>query len=115
VLSGYGAALSQAMDFAGARTTAAQGLAPARQAGASTVEARILAVLGFSLAYLEDASAGAAAITEALAVAVRSGEPEAIGETYLRRAELLAGPLNQLVQGIEFAREGVERMHAVTR
>ncbi len=41
------------------------------------------------------------------------GEPEAVGEAHLRRAELLAGPLNQLVEGIECARVGVERMRSL--
>ncbi len=110
VLSGYGAALLQATDFAGARTVALQALDLARSAGSSTVEAKILAVLGFAQAYLEDAAAGSAAIAEALAVAEQTGEPEALGQAYLRRVELLAGPLNQLAEGIEFARSGFERM-----
>lgn len=113
VLSGYSAALLQAMDFAGARTAALAALTLARSAGASTVEARILAVLGFSQAYLEDPAAGSAALTEALAVAERTGEPAAIGEAHLRRAELLTGPLNELVDGVECARQGVARMHSL--
>jgi DNA-binding CsgD family transcriptional regulator/tetratricopeptide (TPR) repeat protein len=113
VLSGYSRALLQAMDFAGARTVAVEALALARNADASTVEARILAVLGFSHAYMEDAAAGEAALTEALAVAERTGELEAIGEAHLRRVELLTGPLNQLVDGVECAREGVKRMQSL--
>ena len=113
VLAAHSRASLHAMDFAGARAVALQALALARSAGASTVEARILAVLGFSLAYLEDAEAGSAAIAEGLDVAERTGEPEAIGEAHLRRAELLAGPLNQLVEGIECARLGVERMRSL--
>ena len=34
-------------------------------------------------------------------------------EAHLRRAELLAGPLNQLEEGIAYARKGVERMRAL--
>jgi len=113
VLAGYSAALLHALDFAGARTVALQALGLARQARARTVEARILAVLGFSLAYLEDVTAGSAAIEESLLVAERTGEPEAIGEAHLRRAELLAGPLNRLVEGVERAREGVDRMRSL--
>ncbi|MGD9528277.1 helix-turn-helix transcriptional regulator [Pseudonocardia sp.] len=113
VLSGYGAALLHAMDFAAARATALEALSLARQAGARTVEARVLAVLGFSLAYLEDVSAGSAAIAEAIAVAERTGEPEAVGEAHLRRAELLAGPLNELVEGIERARESLEQVRSL--
>ena len=48
-----------------------------------------LVVLGFSLAYLEDATAGAAALDKAVAVAEGTGEPEAIVEAHVRRAELL--------------------------
>jgi DNA-binding CsgD family transcriptional regulator/tetratricopeptide (TPR) repeat protein len=113
VLAAHSGTLLHAMDFAGARSVAMRALALVPRTKATTVEARILAVLGFSLAYLEDASAGAAAIAEGLAVAERTGEPEAIGEAYLRRAELLAGPLNQLVEGIDFARQGVERMRSL--
>jgi DNA-binding CsgD family transcriptional regulator len=113
VLAGYGAALLHALDFAGARDVALHALELARRGRASTVEARILAVLGFSSAYLADAEAGSAAIAEALLVAEGTGEPEAIGEAHLRRAELLAGPLNRLAEGVECARDGVERMRAL--
>jgi DNA-binding CsgD family transcriptional regulator/tetratricopeptide (TPR) repeat protein len=113
VLAAHSGTLLHAMDFAGARSVALQALALVPRAKATTVEAKILAVLGFSLAYLEDAAAGAAALGEGLSVAERTGEPEAIGEAYLRRAELLAGPLNQLVDGIAFARQGVERMRSL--
>lgn len=110
VLAGYSTALLQALDFAGARTVARTALGLARRVAAATIEARVLAVLGFSSAYLEDAEAGAAAVDLALEVAQRTGEPEAIGEAYLRRAELMAGPLNRLTEGVDFARRGVARM-----
>jgi DNA-binding CsgD family transcriptional regulator/tetratricopeptide (TPR) repeat protein len=110
VLAGYGAALLHALDFTGARTVALDALELARGAGAHAVQARVLAVLGFSSAYLDDVEAGSAAIEEALAVAERTGEPDLIGEAYLRRAELLTGPLNRLVDGVAYARDGVERM-----
>jgi DNA-binding CsgD family transcriptional regulator/tetratricopeptide (TPR) repeat protein len=110
VLSGYSAVLLQAGDFAGARTVAGEALELARASRSRTTEAKVLAVLGFSLAYLEDTSAGDDCLTEALAVAERTGEPEAIGEAFLRRAELLAGPLNQLVDGVAYARQGAQRM-----
>lgn len=110
VLAGYSAALLHALDFAGARSVAQEALLLARAVGADTVEARVLAVLGFSSAYLEDTEAGVAALDQALEVAQRTGEPEAIGEAHLRRAELMAGPLNRLVEGVEFARLGFLRM-----
>ena len=70
-------------------------------------------MLGFSSAFLDDAEAGSAAIDDAVAVAELAGEPEALGEAYLRRAELLTGPLNRLVEGVAYARDGVERMRAL--
>jgi DNA-binding CsgD family transcriptional regulator/tetratricopeptide (TPR) repeat protein len=111
VLAGYGAALLQALDFTAARTVALEALELARGARAHTVEARVLAVVGFSSAFLDDAEAGAAAIDEAVRVAERTGEPDVLGEAYLRRAELLTGPLNRLVEGIAYACDGVQRMH----
>ena len=113
MLAGYGATLLHALDFTAARTVALEALELARRAGAHTVEARVLAVLGFSSAFLDDAEAGSAAIDDAVAVAERTGEPEALGEAYLRRAELLTGPLNRLVEGVAYARDGVERMRAL--
>ena len=113
VLAGYAGSLLHALDFAGARTVAFEALDLARQARSSAVEARVLAVLGFSSAYLEDAEAGSQALAQALDVAERSGEPEVIGQAHLRRAELLAGPLNRLDEGVRYAREGVERMRAL--
>ncbi len=113
VLAGYSAALLQSVDFVGAQAVAAEALSLARAASAATVEAKVLATLGFSRAYLEDTEAGSAALEEALAVAERTGEPAAIGEAFLRKAELLAGPLNQMVEGVECARQGVERMRGL--
>ena len=113
VLAAQSAALLHSLEFAGARTVALQASVLARAAGARTIEARILVVLGFSLAYLEDATAGAAALDKAVAVAEGTGEPEAIVEAHLRRAELLSGPLSRFEEGIAYARTGLERMHSL--
>lgn len=113
VLAAHSAALLHSLEFAGARSVALQASTLARAAGARTIEARILVVLGFSLAYLEDATAGAAALDKAVAVAEGTGEPEAIVEAHLRRAELLSGPLNRLEEGIAYARTGLERMRSL--
>jgi DNA-binding CsgD family transcriptional regulator/tetratricopeptide (TPR) repeat protein len=113
VLAGYGAALLHALDFTAARSVAREALELARGAGAHTVEARVLAVVGFSSAFLNDAETGSAAIDEAVRVAERTGEPDVLGEAYLRRAELLTGPLNRLVEGVAYARDGVQRMQAL--
>ncbi|MDT7671157.1 MAG: hypothetical protein QOC74_3940 [Pseudonocardiales bacterium] len=110
VLAGHAAVLLQGGEFAAARSVARRALRPSRAAGLPSVEARVLAILGFSLAYLADTEKGSDALVEALAVAERTGAPTAIGEAYLRRAELLSGPLNQLVEGVACARDGAERV-----
>jgi DNA-binding CsgD family transcriptional regulator/tetratricopeptide (TPR) repeat protein len=112
VLAGYAGMLLRSGDFTAAQSIAKQALQLSRTARTQTIEAKVLAILGFSLAYLADTEAGSAALVEALTVAERTGEPTAIGETYLRRAELLSEPLNELVQGVECAREGVARVAA---
>jgi len=110
VLAGHAAVLLQGGEFAAARTVAWRALPLSRAAALPVVEARVLAILGFSLAYLADTEKGSDALVEALAVAERTGAPTAIGEAYLRRAELLSGPLNQLAEGVACAREGVRRV-----
>lgn len=113
MLAGYAAVLLQEAHFAASRAIAEEALELARRAAARKVEARVLAILGFSLAYLEDTAAGSAALAEALAVAERVREPVSIADAYLRRAELLSGPLNELVRGVECAREGFDRVRAL--
>ena len=110
VLSGHAGALLDAGRFADSREVAEQALALAREAGVASAEATALTILGFSLACLEDAEAGSAALTEALAVAERAADPQDIGRAYLKTAELLAGPLNELERGVELARRGADRV-----
>jgi DNA-binding CsgD family transcriptional regulator/tetratricopeptide (TPR) repeat protein len=110
VLAGQAAVLLQGGSFAVAGSVAMRALALSRAARTQTVEAKVLATYGFSQAYLADVETGSAALADALAVAERTGEPVAIGEAYLRQAELLSGPLNVLDQGVECARHGVARV-----
>jgi hypothetical protein len=49
-------------------------------------------------------------LVAALEAAERTKAAAAIGEAYVRRVELLSGPLNELVQGVECARRGVQRV-----
>ncbi|HEV7825580.1 MAG TPA: AAA family ATPase [Mycobacteriales bacterium] len=67
------------------------------------------AALGFSEAYLNDPEAGLTAVRDALATAERSGSPDDVCSAHLQLAELLAGPLNELEQGVTVARRGAER------
>jgi DNA-binding CsgD family transcriptional regulator/tetratricopeptide (TPR) repeat protein len=110
VLAGHAAVLLQGGEFVAAGSIARRALQLSRAASLPSVEARVLAILGFSLAYLADTEKGSSALVEALGVAERTGAPTAIGEAYLRRAELLSGPLNQLVEGVACAREGARRV-----
>jgi DNA-binding CsgD family transcriptional regulator/tetratricopeptide (TPR) repeat protein len=110
VLAGHASVLLQSGRFAKAGSVAVRALELSRAAGARTVEAKVLAIYGFSQAYLSDVEAGSSALDDALAVAERTAEPSAIGEAYLRQAELLSGPLNALDQGVACARRGVARV-----
>lgn len=110
VLGGHAAALWSAGDLAAARTTARDALAAAQRAGLVVEEARALATLGFSLAYLEDPAAGEKALVASLAAAERAGDPLEIARAHRSLAELLCGPLNELDRGIRAARAGAARI-----
>ncbi|GAA4242971.1 helix-turn-helix transcriptional regulator [Dactylosporangium darangshiense] len=72
------------------------------------VSSKVLAgvALGFSQAYLDDPVAGRATVERALEIARRDGDPADVARAYLRLAELLTGPLNELEAGVEAARQG---------
>lgn len=110
VLGGRAAALRVAGDLTAARETAQRVLDMARRLGLPAVQARALTTLGFSLAYLEDPAAGERALTEALDVAERAGDPVEIGRAHRGLAELLSGPLNEPDRGVAMARAGAARM-----
>lgn len=110
VLGGHAAALWAAGDLAAARTTAQDALEAARRVGLVVEEARALATLGFSLAYLEDPAAGENALVASLAAAERAADPMEIAHAYRSLAELLCGPLNELDRGIRVSRTGGARI-----
>ncbi|GAA1833004.1 LuxR family transcriptional regulator [Pseudonocardia ailaonensis] len=110
ILAGHAEALWAAGRFADAQSEATRALAAARRAGTLADQARILVTLGFSLAYLEDTAAGAAALAEGLRVAEASGSAAVLGRAYQGRAELLSGPLNALAEGIDLALAGATRL-----
>ncbi len=110
VLAGHAGALLHLADYSAARDVARQALEPARRVAEPAVLARVLATVGSSSAYLEDAAAGLAALDEAITVAERADDPGAVGECLFRRADLLCGPLNALEDGVAAARAGAARM-----
>ena len=84
------------------------------QADGSTADlVRASAALGFSSAFREDPDAGLAVIRQAVEIADRSGHPDDIGCAYLHLAELLAGPLNSLEEGVLVARRGAQKLAAL--
>ncbi|WP_433787741.1 helix-turn-helix transcriptional regulator [Actinomycetospora sp. CA-101289] len=110
VHAAYAEALLITGDVTGARQEAERALAVSRAGGELAEQAPMLATLGFALAYLENPDAGLAAVAEGLMIAERSGDPAAVGRAYQAWADLLSGPLGELHEGIEIARQGVARM-----
>ncbi len=110
VFSGLAEAVLQTGGFGASRQQAEYALGLARQAGALPEQARVLATLGFSLGYLENPDAGLAALAESLRIAELAASPADVGQAYQNWAELLSGPLNELAEGVQVARQGVARM-----
>ncbi|MFN2496301.1 MAG: AAA family ATPase [Pseudonocardiaceae bacterium] len=113
VFGGLAHAVLQTGGFGASRQQAEHALALAKQAGALPEQAQVLATLGFSLGYLENPDAGLAALAESLRIAEQTSRPAEVGQAYQNWAELLSGPLNELAEGVEIARRGVERMAAL--
>jgi DNA-binding CsgD family transcriptional regulator/tetratricopeptide (TPR) repeat protein len=100
--------------YADAQVRARDALELADHADGMTADlVRASAALGFSLAFREDPDAGLAVIRQAVEIAERSGHPDDIGCAYLHLAELLAGPLNNIEEGVLVARRGAEKLAAM--
>ncbi|MFC5138478.1 ATP-binding protein [Actinomycetospora rhizophila] len=97
-------------DVRGARREAERALAVSRRQGEHPEQAPMLATLGSALAYLENPDAGLAAVADGLMIAERTGDAAAVGRAYQAWADLLSGPLGELHEGVEIARQGVARM-----
>jgi DNA-binding CsgD family transcriptional regulator len=96
--------------YAEAHARAWEALDLAKLDGSTTDVVRASAALGFSAAFREDPDAGLAVIRHAVEIAERSGHPDDIGCAYLHLAELLAGPLNSLEEGVLVARRGAQKL-----
>ncbi|GIE93011.1 helix-turn-helix transcriptional regulator [Paractinoplanes rishiriensis] len=90
------------------RASAALDLATENGTTADLVRAS--AALGFSSAFREDPAGGLAVLRQAVEIAEGSGHPVDLGVAYLHLAELLAGPLNNVEEGVLVARRGAERL-----
>ena len=113
-LSGVHAAHAEALlitgDVRGAQREVERALVVSRRRGEQPEQAPMLATLGFALAYLESPDRGLAAVAEGLMIAERTGDGAAVGRAYQAWADLLSGPLGELHEGVEIARQGVARM-----
>ncbi|GIF17728.1 DNA-binding CsgD family transcriptional regulator/tetratricopeptide (TPR) repeat protein [Actinoplanes tereljensis] len=96
--------------YADAYERATEALDLAAENGTTADLVRASAALGFSSAFREDPDAGLAVIRQAVEIAERSGHPDDLGVAYLHLAELLAGPLNNVEEGVLVARRGAERL-----
>ncbi|GIE92880.1 helix-turn-helix transcriptional regulator [Paractinoplanes rishiriensis] len=96
--------------YADANARAREALDQASVDGSTADLVRASAALGFSAAFREDPDAGLAVIRHAVEIAERSGHPDDLGVAYLHLAELLAGPLNNVEEGVLVARRGAERL-----
>ncbi|HYH49025.1 MAG TPA: AAA family ATPase [Acidimicrobiia bacterium] len=106
--------------YAESRRLAGDALALARRLGLVREEAEVLGTLGVDLALLGDAAPAMAALDAAVDAAEKVGtgsrsvtsplSPHPLARAILNRAEVLAGPLNRLVDAAEVAAEGLGRL-----
>ncbi|MBW6439357.1 AAA family ATPase [Actinoplanes hulinensis] len=99
--------------YADANQHAREALELAAVNGATADLVRASAALGFSAAFREDPDAGLAVIRHGVEIAERSGHPDDLGVAYLHLAELLAGPLNSVEEGVLVARRGAEKLSSL--
>jgi DNA-binding CsgD family transcriptional regulator/tetratricopeptide (TPR) repeat protein len=107
---GYSEALLEIGAYKKASAQAQEALDRARLSDLSQVQARLLATLGFGLAYLGESEAGLAAVSEGLRVAEASCGPDDIAYAHQQRCQLLCGPLNRPDEGVAAARRAVARL-----
>ena len=99
-------------DAAWQRAGLALSLAASSPGDTTSAEVMAGSALGFSQAYLSDPAGGRMALEQAVQVALGSGNPETIGVAYLHLAELLAGPLNDIEDGVQAAQRGTAAVTA---
>jgi tetratricopeptide (TPR) repeat protein len=94
--------------YAGARARATTALELAQTSGDVATFVQASAALGFSQAYLEDPVAGQRTLQDAVDHSIRHGGGQDVGCSYLYLSDLLAGPLNNLEEGVSVARHGAQ-------
>ncbi|HLH29243.1 MAG TPA: hypothetical protein VKW77_10015, partial [Acidimicrobiales bacterium] len=95
--------------YSDSRATASDALSRARSIGSRREEVRVLAVLGFDLAYLGHAG-GVQLLHEARAIAEEDADLDGIARSFVHLATLLSEPLNLLEEALSVADEGLVRV-----
>jgi DNA-binding CsgD family transcriptional regulator/tetratricopeptide (TPR) repeat protein len=108
--AGYSEALLEIGAYKKSSVQAREALEGARSSGMRTAQARLLATLGFGLAYLGEPEAGLAEVSEGLRVAEASCGPDDIAYVHQQLCQLLCGPLNRLDEGVAAARRAAARL-----
>ena len=108
--AGYSEALLEIGAYKKSSAQAREALEGARSSGMRTAQARLLATLGFGLAYLGEPEAGLAEVSEGLRVAEASCGPDDIAYVHQQLCQLLCGPLNRLDEGVAAARRAAARL-----
>lgn len=108
--AGYSEALLEIGAFKKSSAQAREALAQAGTSGLSTAQARLLATLGFGLAYLGEPEAGLATVLEGLRVAEALRSPDDIAYVHQQLCQLLCGPLNRPEDGVVAAHRAMVRL-----
>ncbi len=112
VLTAQATALMLTGRYSESRMSATAALALARSTGSRRDEVRVLAVLGFDLAYLGHPG-GVQLLHEARAIAEEDADLDGIARTFIHLATLLSEPLNLLEEALAIADEGLERVRQI--
>lgn len=110
VKAGYAEALLEIGAFRKSSAQAREALEQARTSGLSTAQARLLATLGFALAYLGEPEAGLATVREGLTAAEVARSPDDIAYVHQQLCQLLCGPLNRPEDGVVAAHRAIVRL-----
>jgi predicted ATPase/DNA-binding CsgD family transcriptional regulator len=110
VLAGHATELMRQGHYSASRSICEQAIAVARTAGAQAEEGRALNTLGCNLAALGDPDAGITSLRQALTLSEAAGNFDDLHRVYLNLSVILELEAGQPQDGVEVARQGLERM-----
>jgi DNA-binding CsgD family transcriptional regulator/tetratricopeptide (TPR) repeat protein len=110
VLAGHGTELMRQGRYSASRALCEQAIAVARAVRAQAEEGRALNTLGCDLSALGDPQAGIAALRRALVLSEAAGSFDDLHRVYLNLSVVLELDAGRPQDGLEVARQGLERM-----